>query len=271
MRCGPAIPMFTTGRTALSALAVVGGAGVVFQSRPASKRCPNTMAVTRSDAAHPSNPNPITTNSLLSAPASILCKKPAPAVPAYTLKRDGSFVLRDKQGWQELTDSVIPKSSKLREFKKNHAIHDALHGAGKVESYSLFINKEREELVAVVKLGKSLNGYPGVVHGGILCLLIDDCYGMLFFNTGKPMSVTANLSLNFRDKVLAGSTVVLHCRVDKVDGRKLYMSGSIQDAKTGKHCVDSTTLFIAMKKIFDLPPWAEPLKPYLEWVVKILF
>jgi acyl-coenzyme A thioesterase PaaI-like protein len=156
-------------------------------------------------------------------------------------------------GGFERVDHLLYEDPKFRKFVKDHALHDTLAGPGRVEQYEMYINKQREELLAVITFGKSLNGYPGVVHGGILGLLIDNSFGILFLNLNKPMSVTANLSINYRAPTYASTQVVLYAKIDRVEGRKMFMTASIWDAKSGKVLVDATTLFIAIKK-----PWWDP-------------
>jgi len=153
----------------------------------------------------------------------------------------------------ERVDQKLMNDPKYQKFVKDHAIHDTLAGKGMVEQYDWYINKETEELLAVTTVGKSLNGYPGIVHGGILGLLIDNSFGILFLNLNKPMSVTANLSINYRAPTYASTQVVLYAKIDRVEGRKMFMTASIWDAKSGKVLVDATTLFIAIKK-----PWWDP-------------
>jgi len=153
----------------------------------------------------------------------------------------------------ERVDQKMMSSPKYSRFVKDHAIHETLAGKGKIEQYEWYINKQTEELLAVVTIGKSLNGYPGVVHGGILGLLIDDSFGMLFLNMDKPLSVTANLSINYRSPTYASTQVVLYAKIDRIEGRKMYMTAAVLDAASGKLLVDATTLFVAIKK-----PWWDP-------------
>jgi hypothetical protein len=44
--------------------------------------------------------------------------------------------------------------------------------------------------------------------------------------------------------------VVLHAKVDSIEGRKMYMTASVEDVKTNKLLVESTTLFVFMKKLW---------------------
>jgi acyl-coenzyme A thioesterase PaaI-like protein len=153
----------------------------------------------------------------------------------------------------ERVDQKLMNDPKYQKFVKDHAIHDTLSGKDMVEQYEWYINKETEELLAVTTVGKSLNGYPGVVHGGILGLLIDNSFGILFLNLNKPLSVTANLSINYRAPTYASTQVVLYAKIDRVEGRKMFMTALVWEARSGKVLVDATTLFIAIKK-----PWWDP-------------
>ena len=80
----------------------------------------------------------------------------------------------------------------------DHALHDTLNGSGLVESYVVYRKKNQEEIMCVIKLGGQLNGYPGVVHGGITALLFDNSFGAAFFVLNKPHGVTANLTVNYK-------------------------------------------------------------------------
>jgi hypothetical protein len=83
-------------------------------------------------------------------------------------------------------------------FVTDHALHDTLYGDKKVEVYEVYKHKTNSEVVCILKFGSSINGYPGIVHGGITALALDNSYGMLFFSMGLPPAFTANLDINYR-------------------------------------------------------------------------
>ena len=78
-------------------------------------------------------------------------------------------------------------------------------------------------------MGKALNGYPGVIHGGISALLFDNTFGWVFIALNAPHGVTANLNINYKKPILADTWVILSARMDKLEGRKLYMSANMTD------------------------------------------
>lgn len=184
---------------------------------------------------------------LLPKPAK--CESYVSKLPQYTINA-GNVNILDSQF--ERVDQKLDQDPKFRRFFKNHAIHDTLTGANKVEKYEIYINKQTEELVAVIKFGNALNGHPGIVHGGILGLLIDNSFGILFLLLNKPLCVTANLNINYRNPTLASTQVVLYAKVDRSQGRKLFMTSVIEDAASHRLLVEASTLFIAVKnKWFD--------------------
>ncbi len=51
-------------------------------------------------------------------------------------------------------------------MKVDHALHETLAGDRMIEVYEIYRKLNDEEIYCIVKFGKSINGYPGVVHGG---------------------------------------------------------------------------------------------------------
>jgi acyl-CoA thioesterase FadM len=51
----------------------------------------------------------------------------------------------------------------------------------------------------------------------------------------------------FRTPIKQGSVCILRAKVDSIEGRKLRMSATLEDAATGQIQVESTTLFVFMK------------------------
>eukprot|EP01035_Chromulina_nebulosa_P017099 gene17099-22612_t len=152
--------------------------------------------------------------------------------------------LRPTVGYKRIDQEIL--ANEFQSFIENHAIHDTLWGSGKIEVYEIYKNLNEDEVFSIITFGKALNGHPGVVHGGITALLIDNTFGWLFFSLKTPMAMTANLNINYRRPILAGTTVVLKAKLSSKEGRKLFMSASMEN-ENGEVLADSTTLFI-MKK-----------------------
>jgi acyl-coenzyme A thioesterase PaaI-like protein len=79
---------------------------------------------------------------------------------------------------------------------------------------------------AVVQFGRGVDGHPGVVHGGILALVVDDVLGFAYSvaDPSVDVAVTANLNMNYRSPVPSGSRVLVRAWLLERSDRKLVFS-----------------------------------------------
>jgi len=163
----------------------------------------------------------------------------------------------------------------LRAGSDAHVIYGALLKENCVESYHAYknldysyspgttkttseVNEDDDPVVvvAVVELGHSVTGHPGVVHGGILALLMDDVLGYAYEALGDvPFAVTANLNINYLQAVPSGSTLLIEARLQQREGRKLYWKVRVLDAsdKNGESAIycEATSLFIIPRNVYS--------------------
>jgi acyl-coenzyme A thioesterase PaaI-like protein len=66
-------------------------------------------------------------------------------------------------------------------------------------------------------------GAPGIAHGGTVAALVDDVCGGALFVIGEP-AVTRKLEVEYLKPVLVGVEYELVARVDRRDGRKVFVS-----------------------------------------------
>ena len=67
------------------------------------------------------------------------------------------------------------------------------------------------------------SGAPGIAHGGTVAALVDDVCGFLLFVVREP-AVTRKLEVEYLKPVLVGVPYDLVARLDRRDGRKLFIS-----------------------------------------------
>lgn len=160
------------------------------------------------------------------------------------------------------------------EFIEDHALHDSLAGNRKIAVYEVYKMNDGFDIVCLIKFGQSVTGHPGIVHGGITALLFDNTFGWAMYVRDPAVGVTANLNINYRCvhyypvvlqlnsmfgmfdirlcvcrryPVFANSYAVLRVRVDRVEGRKSFLSGSLEGTD-GQLLAEGTSLFIGRKK-----------------------
>ena len=121
---------------------------------------------------------------------------------------------------------------------------------GLIERYVVYrrVNTQetssKEVLVVVIKFGTNLNGHQGIVHGGVISLVLDDAMGFAYEAIGIPVAFTANLSVNYRRPLPAGASTVLRVCHTKTDGRKIYFEGQLTDPDGSVLYAEGTSLYV---------------------------
>lgn len=135
-----------------------------------------------------------------------------------------------------------------RSLAEGHAIFGTLLGEGMIERYDVYKRPKGSTnpnvVVAHVKLGNQIDGHPGVVHGGILALILDDFLGFGFEALGAKMAVTANLNIDYRAPVFAGTEARIQAQLDRQEGRKLYWKVQMTDMNGETLYAECTSLYI---------------------------
>jgi len=150
--------------------------------------------------------------------------------------------------YERIDDKALREGVMKENFLENHAVHDTLSGQNRVEIYEIYRKINCDELLCILKFGTSINGYPGIVHGGITATIFDNTFGWLLMACSLPPAFTANLNINYRDPIYPNTFLRLKTKLLSVNGRKIIMDASMENCLTGKIVADSTTLFIMMKK-----------------------
>jgi hypothetical protein len=102
--------------------------------------------------------------------------------------------------WVRLDDALLLENKTLQELVKNNALHDTLMGDGMIQEHEIYksTDADNSEIYCIFHFGDRINGHPGVVHGGILALAFDNCFGWVAFAAKAKPGVTANLNINYR-------------------------------------------------------------------------
>jgi acyl-coenzyme A thioesterase PaaI-like protein len=101
-------------------------------------------------------------------------------------------------------------------------------------------------------LGPLYEGPPGLVHGGVSALVLDQVLGEAAAIGGSP-GMTGRLTVHYRRPTPLGDLTV-SARLESNEGRKAIVKGELRDAE-GRVTVEAEGLFI-------LPSWAADLPEF---------
>ena len=89
-------------------------------------------------------------------------------------------------------------------------------------------------------------GYPGVLHGGIACALLDEIIGRVSLRAGREQwMMTAKLELRYLKVVPTGRPLTIVGRVEKSSRRGMTGRGEIR-LPDGTVAVEATGLYVAL-------------------------
>ena len=104
-------------------------------------------------------------------------------------------------------------------------------GKANPEGFKLrFEHPKRGLLKAVMAFEKRHQGFKGIVHGGMVAMLLDEMMVNLAWLEGAP-AVTAELKVRLKKPVRVGERVLLEGKVERATPRALYASASAKNAQ----------------------------------------
>ncbi|KAI1420065.1 HotDog domain-containing protein [Xylaria sp. FL1777] len=108
------------------------------------------------------------------------------------------------------------------------------------------------EIKTLLTLGSGLNGYPGVCHGGVVVTVLDEVISHLVPLNQERKTIpsgahmTAYLNTRFVKPVSTPATILTRAWFTKVEGRKYFMQGTIED-ENGIILAQADALFVQLK------------------------
>lgn len=131
-----------------------------------------------------------------------------------------------------------------------------------------FYRGEDLRLVGRVWFGAGAEGPPGHAHGGSICAVLDEAMGAASWVNGH-IAVAASFSNQFREMIPLDSNIVVESWVEKIDGRKISIRGTLR-GYDGRLYSEAEGLYVKIpislseKIIGELPLPPEIAKSLLE-------
>lgn len=110
----------------------------------------------------------------------------------------------------------------------------------------VFIDNQEGSLHAFYYLGAGLAGHSGIMHGGLLAVLLDECMGRACFSLlPNRVAVTASLDISYRAPMQVPGVIVIQAATAMVEGRKAYVNANVNKLGTSDVLIaTATALFI---------------------------
>ena len=113
-----------------------------------------------------------------------------------------------------------------------------------------------------------LEGFPGILHGGVQCALIDEVAFWTMFDKFQKIALTSKLDMEFLRPVEGSIELTIRGKVIEVEGRKVRVEVNLLNDKN-KICTRSTVDYTITKrevtyKLIGEQRFTEKFEKYLE-------
>lgn len=116
-----------------------------------------------------------------------------------------------------------------------------------------YADDEKQEVFTKVKPKEYMAGFPGILHGGVQCALVDELAFWTMFDKVGKIGLTTKVEIIYNKKVDSDVELEVRGKVTKVRGRHVFVDASIYDDE-GSECTKSTVAYFLPKKevVFDV-------------------
>jgi acyl-coenzyme A thioesterase PaaI-like protein len=113
----------------------------------------------------------------------------------------------------------------------------------------VIVNNPQQTVFAAFSLGTDLSGYPGMAHGGLIAMLLDEVMGKASLSVlGHASAFTAKLEVEYLKPVMVDSFAVIIAKMQSVEGRKLWITAVLEGAEQRLVCANAKLLLVKFKE-----------------------
>jgi acyl-coenzyme A thioesterase PaaI-like protein len=122
----------------------------------------------------------------------------------------------------------------------------SLPGAGSLLMAPYHVTKfDAEAVDLTVRFSRFHVGGNYAVHGGVLPLMFDSMFGMVIHATGRPISRTAFLHVDYRNVTPIDTDLTVRGWLREAEGRKAFVNAELRDPD-GTLCAESHGLMVRL-------------------------
>ena len=126
-------------------------------------------------------------------------------------------------------------------------------GAQNHDGLRMRFEPEGEESVCRFQVPPRFQSWEGVVHGGIVALMLDEAIGWACWHRGHP-GVTGKLEVRYRQPLKVGENVRVAARIDRSRRSLYYASGYIQRVEDGTVVAEATATVMEIPTQITVAP-----------------
>ena len=153
----------------------------------------------------------------------------------------------------------IPTGRRIKRTREDAAFSYTLNTKDTIPLYIVLYQPPRQpdtpisEVKGILKLAGGLNGFPDVCHGGIVATILDEIMGEVINVNLRNRTVlrtsymTAYINTTYLKPVETPGTVLARAWINKIEGKKLYESATIEDGE-GTVLAKAEALFIGLNQ-----------------------
>ena len=110
-----------------------------------------------------------------------------------------------------------------------------------------FADDETGEVFTTFAPREHFSGWPGIVHGGVQCALVDEVSFWAMFDRTRKIALTAKIEITYSKKVPSDGTLDVRARVRSVEGRRVVVDSVINGGDGECLTKAAVTYFIPRK------------------------
>jgi acyl-coenzyme A thioesterase PaaI-like protein len=131
-----------------------------------------------------------------------------------------------------------------------------------------YADDDKGEVFAKVRLDEHLSGFPGILHGGIQCALVDEVAFWAMFDKLKKIGLTMRVEMDFVKKVENPADLEVRGKIEEIKNRRVKVKVNIYNGEKNLATRSRVTYFIPSRdmlyKIMGKERFTEKFQQYIE-------
>lgn len=119
-----------------------------------------------------------------------------------------------------------------------------------LEGLRLSFTPGPEGSVAEFEVPERFQSWAGMVHGGVMALMLDEAVGWAAWHAGHP-GVTGRLAVSYRRPLKLGERVRIVGKVENTRRSLVYVTALVENADDGSRIADATATLMEVKTVVD--------------------